>query len=148
MLNAGEALHKRFNWVGLVVDDGPDRHRARGAAPVLPACCATERHPLPLQVLATVLREAGMPVVFLGELVAPEVLVRTAVRLEPVLVLVSSMTPYSADVPLPAELARRNVPVRAAGPGWYPVGGRIGPVVNGLRAALRAVSAHTGRAWP
>ncbi|MER6800574.1 B12-binding domain-containing protein, partial [Amycolatopsis mediterranei] len=116
--------------------------------PVLLACCATERHPLPLQVLFTVLREAGIPVVFLGEMVAPGVVVRTAVRLDPALVLLWSMTPYTADAPLLAELARRDVPVRAAGPGWNSVGGRVGPVLDGLRGALRAVSAHTGRAWP
>ncbi|QKV80098.1 MerR family transcriptional regulator [Amycolatopsis sp. Hca4] len=119
-----------------------------GERPVLLACCATERHPLPLQVLATVLREAGIPVVFLGEMVAPDVLVRTAVRIEPVLVLLWSMTPYTADAPLLAELARRGVPVRAAGPGWYPVGGRNGPVLNGLRVALREASARAGRVWP
>ncbi|WP_410590149.1 MerR family transcriptional regulator [Amycolatopsis sp. lyj-23] len=130
-----------------------ERHSARVSPPprerpVLLACCATERHPLPLQVLAAVLREARIPVVFLGEMVAPGVVVRTAVRLEPALVLLWSMTPYSADAPLVAELARRDLPVRAAGPGWYPVGGRIGPVLNGLGPALRAVSAHTGRTWP
>ncbi|MGW3965056.1 MerR family transcriptional regulator [Amycolatopsis sp. NPDC005003] len=130
-----------------------ERHVARvppppRERPVLLACCAAERHPLPLQVLATVLREARIPVVFLGEMVAPDVVVRTAVRLEPVLVLLWSMTPYTADAPLLAELARRNLPVRAAGPGWYPVGGRIGPVLNGLRVALAAVSAHAGRVWP
>ncbi|WP_410573064.1 MerR family transcriptional regulator [Amycolatopsis sp. cmx-4-61] len=130
-----------------------ERHAARvrpppHGRPVLLACCAAERHPLPFQVLAAVLREAGVPVVFLGEMVAPDVVVRTAVRLEPVLVLLWSMTPYSADAPLVAELARRDLPVRAAGPGWYPVGGRVGPVLNDLRAALRAVSAHAGRVWP
>ncbi|MEV6441249.1 hypothetical protein [Amycolatopsis sp. NPDC051716] len=71
--------------------------------------------------------------------------VRTAARLDPALVLLWSMTPYTADAPLLAELARRDVPVRAAGPGWHPVGGRVGPVVNGLPVALREVSAHTGR---
>ncbi|MFF1607695.1 MerR family transcriptional regulator [Amycolatopsis sp. NPDC058278] len=113
--------------------------------PVLLACCAAERHPLPLRVLATVLREAGVPVVFLGEMVAPGVVVRTAVRLDPALVLLWSMTPYTADAPLLAELARREVPVRAAGPGWHPVGGRVGPVLDGLPAALRVVSSHVGR---
>lgn len=113
--------------------------------PVLLACCAAERHPLPLRVLAAVLREAGVPVVFLGEMVAPGVVVRTAVRLDPALVLLWSMTPYTADGPLLAELARREVPVRAAGPGWYPVGGRVGPVLDELPAALRVVSSHVGR---
>ncbi|WIX90661.1 MerR family transcriptional regulator [Amycolatopsis sp. DG1A-15b] len=113
--------------------------------PVLLACCAAERHPLPLQVLAAVLREAGVPVVFLGEMVAPGVVVRTAVRLDPALVLLWSMTPYTADAPLLAELACREVPVRAAGPGWYPVGGRVGPVLDGLPAALRVISSHVGR---
>ncbi|MEU4521996.1 MerR family transcriptional regulator [Amycolatopsis sp. NPDC024027] len=113
--------------------------------PVLLACCAAERHSLPMRVLATVLREAGVPVVFLGEMVAAGVVVRTAVRLDPALVLLWSMTPYTADAPLLAELARRDVPVRAAGPGWHPVGGPAGPVVNGLPVALRVVSAHAGR---
>ncbi|WET76823.1 MerR family transcriptional regulator [Amycolatopsis sp. QT-25] len=114
-------------------------------APVVLACCRAERHSLPLQVLNAVLREARVPVVFLGEMVPAEVVIRTAVRREPVLVLLWSMTPYTADTPLLSELRRLKVPARATGPGWYPLSGNVGPVIDTLAAALRTVFVHTRR---
>ncbi|MGW4528026.1 MerR family transcriptional regulator [Amycolatopsis sp. NPDC004378] len=130
-----------------------DRHqpplpRRSEGAPVLLACCGSERHVLPFRILVAVLREAGIPVVFLGEMVPGEVVARTAARLRPALVLLWSMTPYTADVPLLSELTRREFVVRAAGPGWYSAGGRVGPVVNGLHVALQLAAGRTGRSWP
>ncbi len=124
-----------------------DRHSPRpslrpAGAPVVLACSATERHMLPLQVLSTVLREAGIPVIFLGEMVPAVVVLRTALRLHPALVMIWSMTSFTADAALLAELARRDIPVRAVGPGWRTAGDRIGAVDNSLEGALRTVRAH------
>ncbi|WP_318306878.1 MerR family transcriptional regulator [Amycolatopsis solani] len=104
--------------------------------PVLLACCPAERHSLPMEALRATLAEAGIPVAYLGQLVPAEALADLAARLNPVLVVLWSMTPPTADDLLAARVRALGRPVGTAGPGWDNLGDRGYPRVNDLEAAV------------
>ncbi len=70
---------------------------------------------------------------------------RRMTSLEPAVVLLWSMTSYTADLPLLNEVGRLKIPACPAGPGWYSFRPRIGPIVNTLEDAMRTVFLHTRR---
>ncbi|MBE1494512.1 DNA-binding transcriptional MerR regulator [Amycolatopsis lexingtonensis] len=110
--------------------------------PVLLACCPAERHSLPMEALRATLAEAGIPVAYLGQLVPAEALADLAARLDPVLVVLWSMTPPTADDLLAARVQALGRAVGAAGPGWDNLGDRGYARVNDLESAVELAAAH------
>jgi methanogenic corrinoid protein MtbC1 len=110
--------------------------------PVLLACCPAERHSLPMEALRATLAEAGVPVAYLGQLVPAETVADLAARLDPVLVLLWSKTPPTADDLLAARIRDLGRPVGTAGPGWDHLGDRGFPRVNDLSSAMELAVEH------
>ncbi|EOD63794.1 MerR family transcriptional regulator [Amycolatopsis vancoresmycina] len=110
--------------------------------PVLLACCPAERHSLPMEALRATLAEAGVPVAYLGQLVPAETVADLAARLDPVLVLLWSKTPPTADDLLAARLRDLGCAVGTAGPGWDHLGDRGFPRVNDLASAVEVALEH------
>lgn len=113
-----------------------------GRRPVLFVCGPSERHDLPVRVLAAALNDDGAPAMFLGGLVSLDVLRVLSARYEPGGVVVWSMTSHSADVRILRTLAADGVPVLPAGPGWrgLPVVGE--PVAATFAGALELFGAR------
>jgi DNA-binding transcriptional MerR regulator len=119
--------------------------RFAAAAPgrvVLLSCCPGERHTLPMEVLRAAMAEVGIPAVFLGQMVPGETTVGTAAKLDPVLVLLWSMSPGTADDPLRRRLKRRGFAVAVAGPGWEGPEPREDPWADDLETALALAAEH------
>lgn len=110
--------------------------------PVLLACCPAERHSLPMEALRATLAEAGVPVAYLGQLVPAETVADLAERLDPVLVLLWSLAPPTADDLLAARVRDLGRAVGTAGPGWERLGDRGFPRVNDLPSAVRLAVDH------
>ncbi|MEQ0560174.1 MerR family transcriptional regulator [Amycolatopsis sp. NEAU-NG30] len=110
--------------------------------PVLLACCPAERHSLPMEALRATLAEAGVPVAYLGQLVPAEAVADLATRLDPVLVLLWSLAPPTADDLLAARVRDLGRAVGTAGPGWTHLGDRGFPQVNDLTSAVDLAVAH------
>jgi methanogenic corrinoid protein MtbC1 len=110
--------------------------------PVLLACCPAERHSLPMEALRATLAEAGIPVAYLGQLVPAETVADLAARLDPVLVLLWSMAPPTADDLLAARVRDSGRVVGTAGPGWSHLGDRGFARVNDLGSALDLAVEH------
>ncbi|RSN30391.1 helix-turn-helix-type transcriptional regulator [Amycolatopsis sp. WAC 04169] len=109
---------------------------------VLIACCPGERHSLPVEVLRASLAEIGVPAVHLGQMVPAETLAGLASRLDPVLVVLWSMSAGTVDVLLCERLQRQGSEVVVAGPGWEGLNVRGAPWVNDLTTALDVAAAH------
>ncbi|MBB5857448.1 MerR family transcriptional regulator [Amycolatopsis umgeniensis] len=103
---------------------------------VLIACCPEERHSLPVEVLRASMAEVGIPAVYLGHMVPAETTAGMVDRLEPVLVVLWSMSPSTVDLLLCRRLQRRGFAVAVAGPGWEGLNVRGAPWVNDLASAL------------
>lgn len=110
--------------------------------PVLLACCPAERHSLPMEALRATLAEAGVPVAYLGQLVPAETVADLASRLDPVLVLLWSLAPPTADDLLAARVRDLGRAVGTAGPGWDHLGDRGFARVNDLTAAVELAVRH------
>ncbi|SFW83621.1 MerR family transcriptional regulator [Amycolatopsis australiensis] len=110
--------------------------------PVLLACCPAERHSLPMEALRATLAEAGVPVAYAGQLVPAETLADLAARLDPVLVLLWSLAPPTADDLLAARVRDLGRAVGTAGPGWDHLGDRGFARVNDLASAVELAVAH------
>lgn len=110
--------------------------------PVLLACCPGERHSLPMEALRATLAEAGVPVAYLGQLVPAETVADLAARLDPVLVLLWSLAPPTADDLLAGRVRDLGRAVGTAGPGWEHLGDRGFPRVNDLASAVELAVAH------
>ncbi|MCR6483990.1 MerR family transcriptional regulator [Amycolatopsis sp. OK19-0408] len=117
---------------------------ALSGRPVLLACCPAERHSLPMEALRATLAEAGVPVAYLGQLVPAETVTDLAARLDPVLVLLWSLAPPTADDLLAARVRDLGRVVGTAGPGWDHLGDRGFPRVNDLGAAVALAVDHAG----
>ncbi|MGW4523375.1 MerR family transcriptional regulator [Amycolatopsis sp. NPDC004378] len=111
--------------------------------PVLLACCPGERHCLPMEFLRVALVEAGIPAVFLGQMVPAETTAGMASKLDPPVVMLWSMSVNTADDLLAHRIAHSGVEVCAAGPGWERFSTRSVRKVNDMAAALEFVSAST-----
>ena len=112
------------------------------ARPVLLACCPAERHSLPMEALRATLAEAGVPVAYAGRQVPAETLADLAARLDPVLVLLWSMAPSTADDLLADRVRGLGRAVGTAGPGWNHLGDRGFPRVNDLESAVELAAGH------
>jgi DNA-binding transcriptional MerR regulator len=110
--------------------------------PVLLACCPAERHSLPIEALRATLAEAAVPVAYLGQLVPAETVADLAARLDPVLVVLWSMAPTTADDLLAARIRALGCEVGTAGPGWEHLGDRGFRWVNDLTAAVELAVEH------
>ncbi|WP_410599724.1 MerR family transcriptional regulator [Amycolatopsis sp. lyj-90] len=113
--------------------------RFANAAPgriVLLACCPEERHSLPMEVLRASMAEVGIPTVFLGQMAPAETTLGMASKLDPVLILLWSMSVNTADDMLSQRLQRRGFDVALAGPGWKERNVTDAPWVNELADAL------------
>ena len=110
--------------------------------PVLLACCPAERHSLPIEALRATLAEAAVPVAYLGQLVPAETVADLAARLDPVLVVLWSMAPATADDLLVARLGALGCAVGAAGPGWEHLGDRGFRRVNDIVSAVELAVEH------
>ncbi|MGW4056646.1 MerR family transcriptional regulator [Amycolatopsis sp. NPDC004747] len=110
--------------------------------PVLLACCPAERHSLPIEALRAVLAEAAVPVAYLGQLVPAETVADLATRLDPVLVVLWSMAPTTADDLLAARIRASGCEVGTAGPGWAHLGDRGFRRVNDLASAVELAVEH------
>jgi DNA-binding transcriptional MerR regulator len=111
--------------------------------PVLLACCPTERHSLPMEALRATLTEAAVPVSYLGQLVPAETVADLAARLDPVLVVLWSAVPPTADDLLAARLRDLGCAVGTAGPGWEHLGDRGFRWVNDLASAVELAVEHS-----
>ncbi|WP_181773170.1 MerR family transcriptional regulator [Amycolatopsis pittospori] len=109
---------------------------------VLIACCPDERHSLPVEVLRASLAEVGIPAVYLGQMVPAETLAGLASKLDPVLVVLWSMSATTVDDLLCRRLQRGGVEVVVAGPGWEGLNVHGAPWVNDLAAALDLAAAR------
>ncbi|MFC3452308.1 MerR family transcriptional regulator [Amycolatopsis speibonae] len=103
---------------------------------VLIACCPEERHSLPVEILRASMAEVGIPAVYLGHMVPAETTTGMVAKLEPVLVVLWSMSPTTVDNVLRQRLQRRGFDVAVAGPGWEGLNVRGAPWVNDLAGAL------------
>ncbi|MEV7098223.1 MerR family transcriptional regulator [Amycolatopsis sp. NPDC051045] len=110
--------------------------------PVLLACCPAERHSLPMEALRATLAEAAVPVAYLGQLVPAETVADLAARLDPVLVVLWSMAPPTADDLLAARIGDLGCPVATAGPGWAHLGDRGFRWVDDLASAVELALGH------
>ncbi|GAB3144623.1 MerR family transcriptional regulator [Amycolatopsis sp. NPDC004378] len=110
--------------------------------PVLLACCPAERHSLPMEALRATLAEAGVPVVYLGQLVPAETVADLAARLDPVLVLLWSLAAPTADDLLATRVRDLGRAVGTAGPGWAHLGDRGFPRANDLATAVELAVGH------
>ncbi|MEU3622881.1 helix-turn-helix-type transcriptional regulator [Amycolatopsis coloradensis] len=109
---------------------------------VLVACCPDERHSLPVEILRASMAEIGIPALYLGQLVPADTLVGLAAKVDPVLVVLWSMSADTVDGPLCQRLQRRGCEVAVAGPGWEGRTVRGAPWVNDLTAALELAAAR------
>ncbi|WP_410616446.1 MerR family transcriptional regulator [Amycolatopsis sp. lyj-109] len=112
--------------------------------PVLLACCPAERHSLPIEALRAALAEAAVPVAYLGQLVPAETVADLAARLDPVLVVLWSMAPATADDLLAARIRTLGCEVGTAGPGWAHLGDRGFRWANDLASAVELAVEHAG----
>ncbi|OXM44842.1 MerR family transcriptional regulator [Amycolatopsis alba] len=103
---------------------------------VLIACCPEERHSLPVEILRASMAEIGIPAVYLGHMVPAETTAGMVAKLEPVLVVLWSMSPTTVDNLLRQRLQHRGFAVAVAGPGWEGLNVRGAPWVNDLAGAL------------
>ncbi|WP_328616598.1 MerR family transcriptional regulator [Amycolatopsis sp. NBC_00355] len=110
--------------------------------PVVLACCPGERHSLPVEFLRAALLEAGVPVVYLGQMVPAETTLGVISKLEAATALLWSISPSTADEPLARRLQRRGVAVCAAGPGWQRHVVQGLPWVGDMTAALEFLTGH------
>ncbi len=103
---------------------------------VLIACCPDERHSLPVEVLRASMTEVGIPALYLGQMVPAETLTGMATKLDPVLIVLWSMSATTVDDLLCLRLQRLGFEVVIAGPGWE--GRDVGDAswVNDLPEAL------------
>jgi DNA-binding transcriptional MerR regulator len=94
--------------------------RARPARPVLLAGMPTERHVVPLAVLAAVLVDRGLACQSLGPALPASALAAAVRRTLPVAVVLWSQLPPTADVDVVAALpvTRPRYRTYVAGPGW------------------------------
>ncbi len=124
-----------------------------GAATVL-ACVPGDLHTLPLEVLAAVLAERGLPVRMFGGALPVESLVAAVRRTGPAVVGLWSQSRTTASRPLAQHVAamewgvrgaRRRALVLPLGPGWagQPMAGLPRP--TGLAEAVAAVESAVGR---
>ncbi|UJW29671.1 MerR family transcriptional regulator [Saccharothrix sp. AJ9571] len=111
-----------------------------GGPPLLLACCPTERHTLPLEVLRAALTERKVPAVFLGPMVPPDTIVDLTKQLAPELVVLWSMTPSTADLGLLRRVRRAGGRLCLAGPGWDQFRGQRVLRVNDLPGALTSLT--------
>ncbi|MEC3982481.1 MerR family transcriptional regulator [Amycolatopsis sp. H20-H5] len=117
----------------------PVREPMAGRA-VLLACCPEERHSLPMEILRAALADYGVPAVLMRQLVPPETTIGMALKLDPAVVVLWSMSSATADDLLVQRLQRRDFPVCAAGPGWERFSELPVPWVNDLVGALDMVA--------
>ncbi|MDQ7804442.1 MerR family transcriptional regulator [Amycolatopsis sp. A133] len=110
--------------------------------PVLLACCPAERHSLPMEALRATLAEAAVPVAYLGQLVPAETVADLAARLDPVLVVLWSLAPPTADDLLAARIRDLGCAVGTAGPGWAHLRDRGFRWVNDLTSAVDLAVEH------
>ncbi len=109
---------------------------------VLLACCPDERHSLPVEVLRASMAENGIPALYLGQMVPAETLAGLTSKLDPVLVVLWSMSAATADDLLCRRLRGRGFEVVVAGPGWEGRPVLDTPWVNDLSAALDLAAAR------
>ncbi|MEC3976400.1 MerR family transcriptional regulator [Amycolatopsis sp. H20-H5] len=117
---------------------GPLRETMAGRS-VLLACCPEERHSLPMEVLRAALVDQGVPAVFLRQMVPPETTIGMALKLDPAVVVLWSMSANSADDLLVQRLQRRGFEVCVAGPGWARFSELAVPWVDDLTSALQLI---------
>ena len=103
---------------------------------VLIACCPDERHSLPVEVLRASMIEVGIPAIYLGQMVPEETMAGMASKLDPLLVVLWSMSANTVDDVLCQRLQRLGFEVAVAGPGWEGLNVRGAPWVNDLAGAL------------
>ncbi len=103
---------------------------------VLIACCPDERHSLPVEVLRASMIEVGIPAIYLGQMVPGETMAGMASKLDPLLVVLWSMSANTVDDVLCQRLQRLGFEVAVAGPGWEGLNVRGAPWVNDLAGAL------------
>ncbi|EME55024.1 MerR family transcriptional regulator [Amycolatopsis decaplanina] len=103
---------------------------------VLIACCPDERHSLPVEVLCASMVEVGIPAIYLGQMVPGETMTGMASKLDPLLVVLWSMSASTVDHLLCQRLQRRGFEVVVAGPGWEGLNGHGAVWVNDLAEAL------------
>jgi DNA-binding transcriptional MerR regulator len=109
---------------------------------VLIACCPDERHSLPVEALRASLLEIGVPALFLGPMVPAETLSGLVAKLDPVLVVLWSISASTVDDLLRQRLRRQGFEVVVAGPGWEGLNVGDAPWVNELTAALDVTAAR------
>jgi hypothetical protein len=119
------------------------------APQVLLAAADEEQHTLPLEALAAALAEAGVPSRLLGARVPPRALDYAIARTGPVVVVLWSQLPDTAD---PEQLTRlltvprRPLMVAAAGPGWEAAD--LPADITRLESLTAAMTAVTGAIAP
>ncbi len=109
---------------------------------VLISCCPDERHSLPVEVLRAVMVEVGIPAVYLGQMVPAETILGMASKLDPVLIVLWSMSANTVDDLVCQRLQRRGFEVVVAGPGWEGLNVHGAPWVNDLAGALNLAAEH------
>ncbi|RSN24104.1 helix-turn-helix-type transcriptional regulator [Streptomyces sp. WAC 05977] len=109
----------------------------RGA---LLSCCPDERHSLPVEILRASMVEIGIPAVYLGQMVPTETVAGMASKLDPVLIVLWSMSVTTVDDLLRRRLQQQGFEVVVAGPGWEGLDVHGTPWVNDLDGALEVAA--------
>ncbi|MGY6653752.1 MerR family transcriptional regulator [Amycolatopsis sp. TRM77291] len=107
---------------------------------VLISCCPDERHSLPVEILRASLVEVGIPALYLGQMVPAETIAGMASKLDPVLIVLWSMSVTTVDDLLRRRLQQQGFEVVVAGPGWEGLDVHGTPWVNDLDGALEVAA--------